>query len=87
MNLSHNTELDVAWRWVDELAINNSGIANSLPAYAELDVRLSWHPTPELELSVIGRNLLQAHHAEYGLPGPTRELVDRSVHGKVTWRF
>ena len=87
MDLPHNVELDVAWRWVDELTINNAGVPNTVPAYAELDLRLAWHPTPAFELSVVGRNLLHDHHAEYGIPGPTREEIDRSVYGKVTWRF
>jgi len=87
MDLPHNWELDVAWRWVDELTINNAGVPALVPAYSELDVRLGWNPTPTLELSVIGRNLLHAHHVEYGIPTPIREQIDRSVYGKVTWRF
>jgi iron complex outermembrane receptor protein len=87
MDLPHDWELDVAWRWVDELTINNAGVPSTVPSYAELDVRLAWHPTPTLELAVIGRNLLHDHHAEYGIAGPTREEVDRSIYGKVTWRF
>lgn len=87
MDLAHNWELDVAWRWVDELTINNAGVPTSVPAYSELDVRLGWNPTPAIQLSVIGRNLLHAHHVEYGIPSPTREQIDRSVYGKVTWRF
>jgi len=87
MDLPHGWEFDVAWRWVDELTINNSGVAASVPSYAELDVRVAWHPDPALELSVTGRNLLHDHHVEYGIPGPGREQIDRSVYGKITWHF
>ena len=36
-----------------------------LADYAELDTRLGWKVTPQLELSVSGFNLLQAHHQEF----------------------
>lgn len=87
MDLPHHWELDVAWRWVDDLVINNAGVPNQVPAYSELDVRLAWHPSPALELSLVGRNLLHNRHAEYGIPGPTREEIDRSFYGKATWHF
>ena len=86
-DLPHHWQLDVAWRWVDELKINNAGVPTSVPSYSELDVSLAWHPTPALELSITGRNLLHDHHAEYGIPRPSREEIDRSVYGKVTWRY
>jgi iron complex outermembrane receptor protein len=58
-----------------------------VPSYFELDVRLAWHPTKNLELSVVGQNLLHDRHPEYGYPDATREEIKRSVYGKVTWQF
>jgi hypothetical protein len=40
-----------------------------------------------VELSVVGQNLLHAHHPEYGPPSPTREEIERSVYVKADWRF
>ena len=38
-----------------------------------------------LELSVVGRNLLENHHAEQG--GTNVTEVEDSVYGQVTWNF
>jgi iron complex outermembrane recepter protein len=52
-----------------------------------LNARIAWHPVKSLELSVVGENLLHAHHPEYGFPSPTREEIVRSVFGKAVWRY
>lgn len=87
MNLSRNVELDAHWRWVDELRINNNGTAAEVPSYTELNVRLGWRPTNNLELSLTGQNLLHDEHPEYGIPGAQRIEIERSIYGKVQWRF
>lgn len=58
-----------------------------VPAYSELDLRLGWTPTPRLELSLIGRNLLHRRHPEFGAADPEREELERSVYGRAVWRF
>jgi iron complex outermembrane recepter protein len=60
-----------------------------VPAYAELDMRLGWRPQPNLELSLLGQNLLHDRHMEFGsedLPTiPT--YVQRSGMVRATLRF
>jgi iron complex outermembrane receptor protein len=87
IDLPHRVEFDAMFRWVDSLAINNGGAAATVPAYGELDLRLGWHPSEALELSLVGQNLLHAQHPDYGLAGPAREEIKRNVYAKVTWRF
>ena len=87
MDLSRQVELDAALRWIDSRDINNGGAIAVVPGYAEMDMRLGWHPTEKLELALVGQNLLQDHHFEYGIPGPTQIDIQRSVYGKITWRF
>jgi hypothetical protein len=58
-----------------------------VPSYFELDGRLAWYPLPRLGLSIVGQNLLHGHHPEYGYPGASREEIERSVFGKVSWEF
>lgn len=87
MDLPHNVELDASLRWVDKLHNNNGPNVGTVPGYMELDVRLGWHPTDRLELSVVGENLLQNRHPEYGYPDPDREEIVRGVYGKVAWEF
>ncbi|MDF3056401.1 MAG: TonB-dependent receptor [Rariglobus sp.] len=86
-DLPGHVELDVGLRWVDSLRINNGGTAATVPSYTEMDLRLAWRPSPALEFSVVGQNLLHDQHPEYGVPGPAREEIERSVYAKVTWRY
>jgi iron complex outermembrane receptor protein len=88
MDLPYHLELDARLRWVDSFRFNNAGTADTVPSYFELDVRLAWHPTKNLELAIVGQNLLQDQHLEYVIASPNpRTEVQRSVYGKVTWRF
>jgi iron complex outermembrane receptor protein len=87
MDLLKNTELDAGLRWVDTLHNNNGPNVGTVPSYFELDVKLAWHPTKRLELSVAGQNLLHDQHPEYGYPDPARVEIKRSIYGKVAWQF
>ena len=91
VGLPRQVELEAALRWVDTRPINKSPtdgpILGTVPSYFELDLHLGWHPTEQLELSIAGQNLLHNHHPEYGFPSPAREEIQRSVYGKVTWRY
>jgi len=50
-----------------------------------MDVHLSWHFAGKMEFSVVGQNLFQPQHAEFG--GDPGELigVKRNVYAKITW--
>jgi|SRR5882724_70273 len=81
LDLPARTELDAWLRHVDSLP------SPLVPAYTELDLRLGWQATRTVDLSLVGRNLLHAHHPEFGSPGPTRQEIPRSLYGRVAWRF
>ena len=83
MNLSRNIDLDAQLRWVDTLALGTA----SVPSYTELNMRLGWRPAKNVEISLVGQNLLHDQHVEYGSPSPTRVEIERSVFGKVQWEF
>jgi iron complex outermembrane receptor protein len=87
LNLPRGVELDANFRWVDTLPNNNAATPGTVPSYASLDVRLAWHPSPAVELAVVGQNLFDDQHPEYGFPGPTREEIGRRVFGRVALRF
>lgn len=72
--------LDAQLRYVDNVS--------NVPAYLTADVRLSYRPTPNLELSLVGQNLLDNQHPEQAsiIGSPTKE-VPRGFYGKITWRF
>jgi iron complex outermembrane receptor protein len=58
----------------------------AVPAYHELDVHWLWRLRPNLDLALIGQNLLHRSHAEFGaLPG--RSVFERNVLLKLTLRL
>jgi iron complex outermembrane receptor protein len=81
MDLPGRFELDGTLHYVASLP------SPAVPAYTELDLRLGWNATDALELSLTGENLLHPQHPEFGPPSPLRQEIQRSVYGKVTWRF
>jgi len=87
MDLPQNIELDMGGRFIDSLTINNGPTAATVPGYFELDARLAWHPSKNMEISIVGQNLLHDQHAEYGFPSPTQVQIERSVYGKIAWHF
>jgi iron complex outermembrane receptor protein len=80
LDLPARLQFDVGFRYVGQIA------NQTVPAYRELDGRLSWQATPAVELSITGQNLLHSRHAEFGVPA-TRKEVERGVNGKFVWRF
>jgi len=60
MDLPRGLALDADLRGVGALPDPHS------PAYVELNGRLAWSVTRSLELSLVGDNLLHAHHLEFG---------------------
>ena len=86
MDLPGKLTLDAALRYVDVLHNIANGVRGTVPSYVELDARLSWTPIDNLELSVVGQNLLDRQHPEFGFP-TSRHEIQRGGFVKVTWRF
>jgi iron complex outermembrane receptor protein len=87
LNMPGHSLFDADLRWVDTLHTNNGATPGTVPSYFELNTRLAWQAAKRLELSVVGQNLLHNHHPEYGFPDPSRVEIERSVYGKVAWRY
>ena len=79
MELPAHFELDLTARYVDTLP------SPQVPSYFSFDVRLAWR-FKRLELSLVGQNLWDDQHPEFGAMG-TRQEIPRSIYGKATWRF
>ncbi len=81
--MKRNVDFDSALYYVNHLP------DGAIPSYARLDTRLAWRIGESLELSAVGQNLLRPRHLEFnetnGLFLGTQ--VERSVFGRVTWRF
>jgi iron complex outermembrane receptor protein len=78
--LTEKLALDLSTRYVGNLPNQR------VPAYATGDARLGWQLTDRFELELVGRDLLDPQHPEFGGPSNRRE-IQRSFHGKATCHF
>jgi iron complex outermembrane receptor protein len=80
LTLPGHFELDLTYRY-------NSALPNQLVnAYQTGDVRFGWHLREYMEFSVVGQNLMQPSHVEFGGdPGPLVG-IRRTAYAKVVWR-
>ena len=79
-NLPRDLEFDLIGRFVDRLR----GFTPPVDSYVALDARLGWKPrqNKNLELAIVGQNLLDSHHQEAGAV-----QIQRGVYGMATYRW
>jgi len=83
-DLGDRAQLDLLARYVD----NNASL--DVPSYISMDLRASWQANDHLELTLVGQNLLDSHHPEYGSSLFVHEVpteVARGVYGMATVRY
>lgn len=83
IDLGSDVELDATVRAVDRLRERN------IDGYTTADIRLAWRPVPDVELSLVGRNLLESQHSEARpefLSTQTTE-VERSFYASLKIKF
>lgn len=83
--------IDLPWRLQFDTMLY---YVDNLPAfgtssYFRLDLRLGWQPTEQLDFSLVGQNLNNRRHDEFGqvLGSGAPSEIERSVYGKITWKF
>ena len=83
VEFGQHIEWGVGLRYVDRLPYY--GISD----YTEMEMRLAWKPNKHVELALVGRNLLQAHHRESSplIIAYRNAEADRAVYAKLTLRF
>ncbi len=79
-DIDDRRQLDLFLRRVGDLPMP------AVPAYTSLDLRFGWRLTPRVELSLIGQNLWEPHHVEFG-SAPGRSEYDRALLLRVVWRI
>lgn len=79
-----NIYFDLRLRYVDKLK------GFSIPSYLATDFRVDWHINKNLEVSIVGQNIFDPAHPEFGqsyaLRNPIRE-VERNFFIKFLWSF
>jgi len=84
MDLPSNWEFDQTLYYVDALK------SQQVKRYFRLDLRVGWRPAKNIEVSIVGQNLLDSQHQEWGvdrIQTNDRNLVERSVFGKLVLTF
>ena len=77
--ISKSLQADISFRYVSSLP------DQKVRAYSTADARLGWQIGHNLDLALVGQNLFQPHHAEYGGdPGPLVE-IRRGAYVRLTW--
>ncbi|WP_300454404.1 TonB-dependent receptor [Accumulibacter sp.] len=87
MSFAERQTFDLWLRYVSRLGDHGSPLF--VPAYTTLDLRYAWRPTRDLELSLVGQNLLDGQHPE-AIPTllPSQALeIQRGVYLKAKWQF
>jgi len=80
LNLPKKLEFDQTLRYVSALP------AQLVRGYWSADVRFSWQATRSLDFSIVGQNLFQPHHAEFGGDPGSLVGIERSAYLKITWQ-
>jgi iron complex outermembrane receptor protein len=81
-NIPKGFEFDPTYRYVSSLPFQK------VAAYSTADARLGWRPSQNWDLSIVGQNLLQPHHPEFGsyvYTDPVGVGIDRDIYAKITW--
>lgn len=83
MNLGPDIDFDLWLRYVDDLP------AIGIGSYVTLDARLAWRPVKNIELSLVGRNLIHDRRQEFKpeLINTLPTEAERSFYGKISWSF
>lgn len=83
LSLSRSVEFDLWLRHVDSLP------AFSIPSYASVDARLGWKINRNLDVALIGQNLLHNRHPEFvsDFIGTATYQVPRGAYVRVDWKF
>ena len=88
-SLRSSLDLPHALRWDAWLRAVGPVDAFDVPGYVTLDMRLAWQAHRRLEVSLVGQNLLDAAHPEFGslyLETPPTE-VQRGAYARIDWKF
>ena len=77
------------WEWDTSLYETGRLPTDNVPAYTRLDTRVGWRFAENARLSLVGQDLLQPRHLEFGSSTGNINTTHtkRSAYAKLTWTF
>ena len=86
-DLPHDVELDFTSNFVGQLRQGTARIPPT-PGYAEAGFRVGWRVSPNVEVSLIGRDVLHDDHVEFISPSSDRVVrIERSLYTRLLFVF
>ncbi len=83
-NIGRSWELDLWLRYVDRITV----LFEEVPDYFGFDVRMAWQPSDNLELALVGQNLLDGSHVEFSPElGGKETAVPRGFYAQLKWLY
>jgi iron complex outermembrane receptor protein len=80
LTLPKKLEFQQTYRYVSALP------AQAVKSYSTADARVGWLFVRQMEFSVVGQNLLQPSHAEFGGDPGGLVGIKRRVYAQITWK-
>jgi iron complex outermembrane receptor protein len=80
LTLPKKLEFQQTYRYVSALP------AQAVKSYSTADARVGWLFVRQMEFSVVGQNLLQPSHAEFGGDPGGLVGIKRCVYAQITWK-
>jgi len=80
LNLPKKLEFEQTYRYVSALR------AQTVKSYSTADARVGWLFIRQMDLSVVGQNLMQPQHDEFGGDPGGLVGIKRSVYAQITWK-
>ena len=86
--LTSQIDLSIWLRYIDKVPMVNPRLPQSIPAYHNLDLKVAWRPNKQLEVAIVGKNLLNPQHLEF-IPEPFGSPIEieRSLYAQLKWNF
>ena len=84
INPTNAWDIDLILRYMDQLPV-----LADVDNYFTVDARVAWRPMEDLELAVVGRNLVEDDNLEFRSSTILLQdtEVERAVYGQVMWKF
>ena len=82
-DLPADFQLDIQFRYLSRIRHLPTAV-DGIGDYAEMDMRIAKQLNKQLEISLVGQNLLHDHHVEFGST-EARGEIQRGVYAKMVW--
>lgn len=76
LDITPQIDFNLCFRFVSRLP------ERDIASYTVSDARIAWKPKKNMEISLVGQNLMESGHSEF-----SSLEVERSIYGKVDWKF